>query len=193
MNKFTLQERANFYALTFPKWPPLRTDSRWIDGIWVLGNNYKGSGMYGAYPPNYLKRVMSLFPDAKSILHLFSGSLPPGNYTRFDIQGEPEVKGDAYQLSSFFQSNSFDLILADPPYSNEDAEHYGRPLVNRTKVVSECRKIIQPGGFLVWLDQVLPMFTKREWNLCGLIGIVRSTNHRFRVVNIFQKIKEKQK
>ena len=109
---------------------------------------------------------------------------------RFDIRPEmePDVVGDARQLSGYFEPGSFDLILADPPYSEEDALHYGKPMVNRNKVLSECLKILKQGGHLVWLDQALPMFRKTEWRLWGAIGVVRSTNHRVRMVFIFEKV-----
>lgn len=188
MKSYTLEDRAFFYKDTFPKWPMPRTDDRWLDGIWVLGNDYRGSGYYGAYPPNYVKRVMALFPDAERVLHLFAGSLPKGDYTRFDVQGDVDVRGDAHCLVQHFEPNSFDLILADPPYSSEDADHYGSPMVNRNTVLKQCSIVLEPGGFVVWLDQVLPMFRKSELHLCGLIGIVRSTNHRFRVASFFKKV-----
>ena len=188
MDNIPLSWRAEFYHQAFPKFPMPRTDDRWLDTMWVLGNDYKGSGYYGAYPPNYLKRVMSIFPDATNILHLFSGSLPPGNYIRFDRQGTPDIVGEANQLSSYFPNTKFDLILADPPYTQEDAEHYGTTLVNRNIVLKECRKLLQVNGYIVWLDQVLPMFKKTELHLCGLIGIVRSTNHRFRIASIFRRV-----
>ncbi len=86
-----------------------------------------------------------------------------------------------------YTSKSFDLILADPPYSIEDSEHYGTPMVRRNTVMKECASVLETGGFLVWLDQVLPMFSNRDWHLCGVIGIVRSTNHRFRVASFFRR------
>lgn len=189
MNDMKLRDRALLYSKAFPDYPPLRVDDRWLDGMWVMGNNYKGSGYYGAYPPTYLKRIMSLFPDAEHILHLFSGSLPKGDYTRFDINPDlADIAGDAHKLSEYFNTGAFDLILADPPYSAEDAEHYGTAMVNRNKIVEQCEIVLASGGYLVWLDQVLPMFRKDILHLCGLIGIVRSTNHRFRVASIFRKI-----
>jgi len=185
MKDYSLKERADFYASTFPSFPAPRTDERWLDTIWVLGNNYKGSGFYGAYPPNYIKRVTSMFPDAERVLHLFSGSIPDGDYFKFDTD-----IGDAHHLSNYFEPCTFDLIMADPPYSVEDAEHYGTPMINRNTVLRECGIVLDTGGYIVWLDQVLPMFRKAELHLCGLIGIVRSTNHRFRVASIFRKVKE---
>jgi hypothetical protein len=190
MKDYSLQERAEFYRKTFPTWPAPRADERWIDGMWVLGQDYRGSGYYGSYPPNYLKRVLSMFPDAEKILHLFSGSLPKGDYIRFDSNQnlDAEVYGNAHNLSEFFSSESFDLILADPPYTLEDANHYGTPMINRNTVIKEVEKILTPNGYLIWLDQVLPMFRKDQLHLCGLIGIVRSTNHRFRVSCWFKKV-----
>jgi len=196
MKTFSLQNRCEFYAKAFP-WPPPRADqeeavwldgNRWLCGMWILGNEYRGTGYYGSYPPNYLKRVLALFPDADRILHLFSGSLPSGRYTRFDCRPGADVVGDAHELSKYFQGQGFDLILADPPYTDEDAGHYGSPMVNRNKVLAECAKVLEPGGFVVWLDQVLPIFRKDTFHLCGAIGIVRSTNHRFRVASIFRKL-----
>ena len=44
------------------------------------------------------------------------------------------------------------------------------------------------GGHLVWLDQVLPMYRKSELHLWGQVGVVRSTNHRFRIVSRFERV-----
>ena len=164
--------------------------------MWIIGNDYQNATKYyGAYPHGYLERVLSLFPDVKprEILQLFSGSIDAdvdeAGYT-FDINetNSPNFVGDAEMLSTFIPIElKFKLILADPPYSVEDADHYGTQMVNRNKVVSECFKIMQDKAFLVWLDQVLPIYSKHLFDLVGTIGLVRSTNHRVRCVFIFQK------
>jgi hypothetical protein len=61
-------------------------------------------------------------------------------------------------------------------------------MVNRNKVVAQAAQLLEPGGFLVWLDMVLPMFRKDVFSIAGVIGLVRSTNHRFRCVVLFQKV-----
>ena len=190
MKIHTLQERAAFYSAAYPKFPPLRADNRWLDGVWFLGNDYKGSGFYGSYPPGYLKRIFALFPDRQNVLHLFSGPLEINEGVRFDIRADlkPDLQGDAHTLSKHVKRGQFDLILADPPYSIEDAEHYGQPMINRNSVVKECAAILKPGAFLVWLDQILPMYRKDCFRHVGAIGIVRSTNHRFRMVSIFERV-----
>lgn len=192
----TMQERIEAYKKSEAgkKWPAsvphLGEDGR-LYWIWVGGQNYRSkSGYYGSYPSNYLERVTALFPDCSDALHLFSGSLPPGPYTRFELNEELDADeyGDAQELSEHFYEDTFDVIYADPPYSEEDAKRYGTCLVNRNKVVKECAKVLKKDGFLVWLDQVLPMYRKDTFKVVGWIGFVRSTNHRFRVITIFQRV-----
>lgn len=192
----TLKERADHYNITFKKMSksaPLVATNRWLYGTWMMGNDYsKKTEYYGAYPYSYLDRVMALFPDCKKILHLFSGSLDEKiKGDRFDINPDlnPDIVGDAEELSKHVDQ-PYDLIIADPPYSEEDAKHYGTSMINRQKVVSECIKVLGAGGFLVWLDQVLPMYSKSEMKHVGVIAVIISTNHRVRCVFIWQKKKE---
>jgi SAM-dependent methyltransferase len=162
-----------------------------LDGIWILGNNYRtASKLYGAFPPRFLDRVMALFPEigARSrVLHLFSGSLPPGPYVRVDVRKPmtPDLAGNAEALP--FRDGSFDLVVADPPYSKQDAEKYDGHMPNRRKVLAEVARVVRKGGNLVWLDTMLPMFAKRNWNWWGAIGVVRSSNHRVRLVSCFER------
>lgn len=161
-------------------------------GQWFLGNSYgnKGSRLYGAYPGNYLRRVMTLFPEKQKILHLFSGGLPPGNYIRFDRNENADLRGDVHSLASIWHEAGiakFDLIVGDPPYSEEDAVHYGVPMCNRNLVLKECLQVLEPGGHVVWLDQVWPQYSNRDWKLYGSIGIVISTNHRVRNSFMYEK------
>jgi len=190
----TIQQRAELYNLAFAKWPDshFKISERWVNAIWMLGNNYRSKqGYYGEYPPGYLPRVMSMFPDVPSekILHLFSGVVEVRG-VKFDINPDlkPDIVGDAHRLSEYCTS-SFQVIFADPPYSAEDAEHYGAPMINRNKVIQECCKdgVLEGGGCIMWFDQVLPMYSKAKVRHVGAVGIIRSTNHRFRMLSIFQK------
>jgi len=184
----SLNDRVKNYEKTFPKYSKLYVSPRnVIEGIWVMGNNYRTSGYYGAYPHGYLKRMQSLFYDISNneTLHLFGGSLDRNKYNTIDIKDNEEH--DAHNLSDFVEKGKYKLIYADPPYSVEDCLHYGTPMVNRNKVLKECGKILNQGDYVVWLDQVLPMYKKTEMKPIGYIGMVKSTNHRFRVITIFQK------
>jgi len=78
--------------------------------------------------------------------------------------------------------------MADPPYSIEDAERYQATMVKRNKVMEALGRGLSAGCHVVWLDQVLPMFRKDQFAIEAVIGMVKSTNHRFRVVTIFRKL-----
>ena len=44
------------------------------------------------------------------------------------------------------------------------------------------------GAFVVWLDQVYPMYAKARLRPEALIGIAGSTNHRFRMLTVFRPV-----
>ena len=186
------QQRLDSYykKLDFPQSVFVGQDGR-LTGTWVMGNNYQvKSTYYGGYPHGYLKRIKALFPDKKKVLHLFSGKVDTeiiqGKRVDINPEHQPDYLGNAEELSSFV-NEKFDLILSDPPYSVEDCEHYGTSMVKRNKVLKECVKVLELKGHLVWLDQVLPMYRKNELETVGYIGMVKSTNHRFRVITFFEK------
>ena len=99
----------------------------------------------------------------------------------------PTWQGDVMNLPVEWNGR-FDLILADPPYSQSDAELYGTSMINRSEVIDKLRHVAKTGATLVWLDQVWPMHRKYEWKTYGHIGLVRSTNHRMRLVTLFEAI-----
>jgi len=186
-----LQDRIDNYCevTKFPKSLFISEDGR-IVGTWIMGNAYGvKSGYYGGYPHGYLKRIKSLFPEKKNALHLFSGRVDqsawPGDTVDLNPDMEPTYLDDAQTLENVPLSD-YDIILADPPYSIEDAEHYQPTMVKRNKVMRALSGV-NIGTHVVWLDQVLPMYRKDTWKIVGLIGMVKSTNHRFRVVTIFER------
>ena len=183
-----LEEKINNYHKKYDKYSKLIVNRGVIEGIWVMGNNYTTkTELYGAYPYQYLERIYTLFPLIKGkTLHLFSGSLPDSpDYDKVDFN----VGIDAENMADILPHNFYELILSDPPYSVEDCDRYGCCMVKRNVVFKECFKVLKEGGILIWLDQVLPNYKKIEFKIIGRIGMVKSTNHRFRVITIFQKVK----
>ena len=137
-----------------------------------------------------MDRMLKLFPEAyeKDCLHIFSGSLEPGPYTRVDMREDidTDIRMNVESLSEI--GKQYDFIFADPPYTEEDSNRYGVPMVNRNKVIREIYSVLRPGGFLVWLDMTLPMYRKDELKRCGEIMVTRSTNHRVRGAFIWEKL-----
>jgi hypothetical protein len=187
-----LQERIdNYVSVTkYPRSLFISEDER-IVGTWIMGNAYGvKSGYYGGYPAGYLARIKALFPEKRSALHVFSGRVDqsawPADTVDLNADMEPTYLDDAQSLESVPLGN-YDIILADPPYSVEDAEHYVPTMVKRNKVINALSRV-NVGTHVVWLDQVLPMYRKTDWRIVAVIGMVKSTNHRFRVVTIFEKL-----
>jgi ubiquinone/menaquinone biosynthesis C-methylase UbiE len=88
------------------------------------------------------------------------------------------VQADAAHLP--FRDGAFRLVVADIPYGTKHAARYGTAMPNRKRVLHEVARVTAPGGWLVWLDVKLPMFRKVDWHWCGIVQVVRSTNHDFR-------------
>jgi len=61
-------------------------------------------------------------------------------------------------------------------------------MVQRNVVMRSLAAGMTEGARVVWLDQVLPMYRKAEWAIDAVIGMVKSTNHRFRVVTVFRRL-----
>lgn len=174
----------------FPRSLFVAEDGR-VVGTWIMGNDYRvKSGYYGGYPAGYLRRVKSLFPDKRRVLHLFSGrvdqSVLPGDTVDLNAALEPTFVDDAQTLQRV-PLEDYDLVLADPPYSVEDAERYQTTMVKRNVVMSALRRL-RPGAHVVWLDQILPMYRKDAFALEATIGMWKSTNHRFRGISVFRRL-----
>ena len=161
-----------------------------VVGTWVMGNDYRvKSGLYGGYPAGYLRRVRALFPDKSRVLHLFSGKVDvkvfPGDTVDIHANLTPTYVDDAQTLLTVPLEN-YDLVLADPPYSVEDCLHYQTTMVKRNVVMKALARL-PSGAHIVWLDQVLPMYRKDTYKVEAVVGMVKSTNHRFRVMTVFRR------
>jgi hypothetical protein len=186
------QDRIDAYCVTtkFPRSLFVAEDGR-VVGTWIMGNDYRvTTGYYGGYPAGYLRRIRSMFPDKRRVLHLFAGKVDltalPGDTVDLNPALEPTYVDDAQKLAAVPLA-VYDLVLADPPYSIEDCERYQTTMVKRNTVMAALAGL-SPGAHVVWLDQVLPMYRKDTFSIEAVIGMVKSTNHRFRVVTIFRRL-----
>jgi len=188
----TWEERINNYVKKtgFPKNLFVGEDGR-VVGTWIMGNNYRvKSTYYGGYPATYLRRIKALFPDKKNVIHIFSGKVDletfPGDTVDINSSLNPTYVDDAQKLERV-PLFKYDLVLADPPYSVEDCEHYGTSMVKRNSVMRALQQTVS-GTHIVWLDQVLPMYRKDAYAVEATIGMWKSTNHRFRGITIFRRL-----
>jgi len=189
--KWDLQKVVDRYNSAYPTRPHLLYSNEWIVGSFCIGNDYRNRReYYGAYPGDLLQRYDAMFglPDKHiNVLHIFSGAIPEGPYTRVDLLQPAEYNIDCEELHKHIKYNSFDIIFADPPYTKDDADKYGTDMPNRLAVMRSASKIARPGALMVWLDLFKPMYRKTEWKQVGTIGLERSTNHRIRGIWLFER------
>ena len=127
-------ERINNYVREtgFPR-SLFIADSGQVVGTWIMGNNYTvKSEYYGGYPHGYLRRIKALFPDKRRALHLFSGEVDlnifPGDTCDINSAFDPTYVDDAQTLK-LVPLEKYGLVLADPPYSIEDAARYQTSMI----------------------------------------------------------------
>lgn len=189
----TWQQRIDNYVKEtgFPSSLFIAGDGR-VVGTFIMGNDYRvKSTYYGGYPAGYLKRMKTLFPDKTRVLHLFSGKVDtltmPGDTVDINADNGATYVDDAQTLTKV-PLEDYDLVMADPPYSVEDCDHYQTSMIKRNVVMRTLGKRLKSGCHVIWLDQVLPMYRKDEFAMEAVIGMVKSTNHRFRVITIFRRL-----
>lgn len=124
------------------------------------------------------------------LMNLFCGMHKHG--IRVDIKKEvkPDFLCDAHDLS-IFRKKEFDVILADPPYSTEEAkEIYGTPPLKYKIWTKECERILKPGGLLiVYHKYVMPNPNPEKFVVVKRVFIGNRSYHLPRVAIYFRKKK----
>lgn len=134
------------------------------------------------------KDILGFQPE---ILNIFCGMNKHG--FRVDIKPEvnPDLVCDAHELSSHI-NRRFDLIIADPPYSTDEArEIYGTPPLKYKKWTGECANLLNPGGLLiVYHKYVMPNPDPEIFVVEKRVFIGNRTMHLPRVAIYFRKKQE---
>lgn len=169
------------------------SDKGWCYGVWYCGTSFTKVKLYGQYPQTFLKRAIALFPGANDVLHAPSGSLeglPEGHVTMdmyADDVRKPMFRGNCDSMP--FADNSFDLVLSDPPYSEEDSRLYGCAKFPEKKFMSESRRVLRPSGYLGFLAYHYPSYRRADWRLRGLFAVVTGFSRRTRMFSVFESLK----
>ncbi len=125
------------------------------------------------------------------LLNLFCGMSKLGY--RVDIKAEvhPDSISDAHKVSQCFLLNTkFDVIFADPPYSNDESkELYDIKIPLKYKIwTGECDKLLREGGLLiVYHKYVMPNPNPEKYEVVKRVFIGNRTYHLPRVAVYFRK------
>lgn len=126
-------------------------------------------------------------PDA-SVLSLFCGMNKYGFRVDINPSVNPDLCCDAHELTKHLDK-TFDIILADPPYSDEEAkELYNTPKLNYKKWTSEATKLLNPKGLLiVYHKYVVPNPNPEVFIVAKRVFIGNRTWHLPRVAIYFSR------
>jgi hypothetical protein len=190
--KLSMKDRADIWNKAFPNYPKTIFDKNWLYAVWYCGTTFQKNKYYGQYPPGFLKRLLTLFPDKKRIVHVCSGIVDQDITVDIKRHLRPVICADVRHLP--FRENSIDLFVADPPYSREEAEkNYNNSkeiFPTMRKVMKDALPMLKVGGFFCILDIRYPSYSRKNgWSLVALIMVVTGFAKIFRGVSIFEKVK----
>jgi len=133
-----------------------------------------------------LARDIILKPNA-DVLNLFCGMNKQGYRVDLNPDVKPDMLCDAHALTCCVKAK-FDIILADPPYSDQEAkEIYGTPKLNYMKWTAEATKLLRKGGLLiVYHKYVMPNPDPTVYKVIKRVFIGNRVYHLPRVVVYFQ-------
>ena len=133
------------------------------------------------------KQIVGYDVPEHEILQPFAGMCRHG--IRLDMRRDvnPDIIGDAHHLP--FKDNAFTIVLADPPYSNEEARKlYGTPELHYYLWAKECIRVLKPGGVLILYHKlILPNPDKSKLVLVKRVFIGHRIWHTPRVALFFVK------
>lgn len=147
----------------------------------------------GGYPHRFLPWAFEIMSehgptvDPDKVLHLCSGSLKTG--VRVDIRPEknPDIVADCRNVP--LPDESFDWILADPPYSEDYATNLygtGDSYPKPGEIVSEACRLLKPNGLLGLLHFQVPVIRK-PMKIVNVYGVTTGCGYAIRAWTLLRK------
>jgi hypothetical protein len=176
-----------------------RSDVQQRNLAWFLPrpkpDHYKG-GM-PLYAEEWLLQLGGeiLGKEDPKILNVFCGMTKSGFRVDLNPEVKPDLLCDVHELSKFHKQK-YDIILADPAYSDEENEDlFGSggkgvklPRLNYAKWTSECTKLLRKRGLLiVYHKLIMPNPDPNVYTIAKRVFIGNRTLHLPRVAIFFQK------
>jgi|GEM_PF-6623935 len=145
-------------------------------------------GQRQRYPSRFLYNLERFYPTAgKRLLHLFAGASDLGDTV--DARPETGAKFVAPFDAVPVEPGSYDMVLADPPYTVGFAQRWESALVDvpRPKaILRAAARYLRPGGLALILHViVIPAYKELEVRRLALHPILCGPNNAIRVLNVF--------
>jgi hypothetical protein len=157
-------------------------------------DHYKG-GM-PLYAEEWLLQLAQdiLGEQTNNILNLFCGTNKQGFTVDINPEVCPHLLCDVHKLHTQMPIDRlrypFDIILADPPYSNQESkELYGTPKLHYKIWTSEAGDYLRVGGlFIVYHKYIVPNPDPTKYEVVKRVFIGNRVNHLPRVAIYFRKL-----
>ena len=81
-------------------------------------------------------------------------------------------------------------VLADPPYSHEDAQHYahaGDAFPARADLLRRCLSIVRPGGRVGFLDVIAPRPPKHGVRFVAAVPVLLGFGNQVRIYSVYER------
>lgn len=154
--------------------------------VWTLPRPAR-SKYKGAFPLYFEQNLVQLLGYPERILHPFGGMAELGLRVDLNETLEPDLVADAHALP--LASGSFDLVVLDPPYSDQEAQElYQTPTLRPAVYTSEAVRVLREGGWLVVYGDREPARPPRCNHALRIVVVLRP-HHRPRIAGVFQKRK----
>lgn len=157
----------------------------------------EGRKYYGAYLGGFPERARALLGATinEPVLHVCGGMARYYPYANGFGPNDATLDLDPLTEPDFLQDarepypKGFKAILADPPYSEADAEHYrvgSSVYPSPNKIVSNALAALGPGGRVGIIHYVLPK-APADARFVAAVGVMCGFNNRIRVFSVFEK------
>ena len=175
-----------------------------VTDMWLLARAKLKGGKkyYGAYLGGFPERARVLLGASLSdpVLHVCGGMAryypykagfgPNDRTLDMSAATEPDYIGDAAVRA--YYPDGFQAMLADPPYSAEDAAHYSPGAIaypSPNRLVENMIDALPVGGRAGIIHYILPACPKNA-KFVACVGVVCGFNNRIRVFSVFEKVAE---
>lgn len=175
-----------------------------ITDIWILAR--PKVKYYGAYPNGFLERARALLgvTPLDPVLHVCGGRVrdypakprgfgPNDKTLDLDVALSPDFVGaatDAIPARFGFGAGGWPALMADPPYTEADAEHYapGKKAFPKANLILKNMLVaVRPGGRVGMLHYILPQPPREGVRFVACIGVVTGYNQRMRTFSVFER------
>lgn len=135
-------------------------------------------GQFQRYPSRFWYNFKRIYGIPDELLHMFSGAMDWGDTT--DIRPETGAKFVAPYNKLPIKDNTYDLVIADPPYNvgfaNEWITHK-KDLPKPKHILIEAARVTKPGGLIAILHVITIPQHKAAFAKLGRIGVERIALH----------------